>query len=148
MTLKERIQSNMKDAMRAKDELRLSVLRMLLAAVHNREIEKREELNDEENLATIRTEVKKRKDAAEQFAKGGREDLASKEMQELEILGSYLPVEMNDEDLEKVVREVISGLGGVTIKDFGRVMAEAMKKIKGQAGGDRVSAAVRKYLEK
>ena len=152
MNLKDKITKDIKDAMRSKNELRLSVLRMLSSAIHNREIEKRaktgkeEELNEEEVVATIRSETKKRRDAIVEFEKGGRKEMAEKEVAELKILEEYLPQEIADEELEKVVKEVVAGLGEVTQKDFGRIMGEVMKKIKGQAAGDRVSAAIKKLL--
>ncbi len=138
--------------MRAKDELRLSVLRMLSSAIHNKELEKRaksgreEGLSEEEITAVIRQEAKKRRDAIFEFERGGRRGLVDKEAAELKILEVYLPQEMRDEEIEKLVKEVVAGLGGVTPKDFGRVMGEAIKRVKGQASGDRVSAAVKKIL--
>lgn len=158
--MRARIQNDIKEAMRSKDELRLSVLRMLSSAIHNRELEKRaktgkaEELNEEEIVAVIRSESKKRRDAIVEFEKGNRKDLAEKELAELKILETYLPKEISDQEIEKIVREVVIQLGAVTEKpfdkaqgrDFGRVMGEAMKKIRGQASGDRVSGAVRRIL--
>ena len=160
MRLKEKIIDDMRSAMRSKEELRLSVLRMLLAAVKNREIEKRSsfakatedkvptgnELTDEEMIAAVRSEAKKRKDAAAEFERGGRADLAEKEKNELAIIETYLPKELSDEEIEKAVQEVLERLGHVGPKDFGRVMGEAMKRLKGGAGGERVSAAVRRGL--
>lgn len=150
--MKSRIIADIKNAMRAKNELKLSVLRMLSSAIHNKEIEKRaktgkeEELGEEEIVAAIRTEVKKRRDAIQEFEKGNRKDLADKESAELKILEKYLPQELPDEEIEKIVKEVVAGLGEVTVKDFGRVMGEVMKRVKGQASGDRVSGAARKAL--
>lgn len=150
--MKEKILQDIKEAMRAKDELRLSVLRMVSSAIHNKELEKRaksgkvEELTEEETVAVVRSEVKKRRDAIMEFEKGGRKDLVEKESAELKILEAYLPQELPDEEIEKIVREVIAGLGEVTSKDFGRVMGETMKRVKGQASGDRVSQAVKKLL--
>lgn len=150
----DKIQNDIRAAMRSKDELRLSVLRMLSAAIHNRELEKRaksgkaEELGEEEIIAVIRAEVKKRRDATAEFEKGGRKELAAKEVAESKILEAYLPAEISEEELEGIVKEVVHRLGEVTQKDFGRIMGEAMKRTKGQASGDRVSAAVRKSLEK
>lgn len=149
--MKEKIQNDIKDAMRAKDELRLSVLRMLSAAIHNREIEKKSksgaaELTDEEIVAVIRFEVKKRRDAVEGFTKGGRQDSADKEAQESKILESYLPQELSDEEIEKIVKEVIVSLGDATMNEFGKVMGAVMKKTGGRASGDRVSGAVKKWL--
>lgn len=172
MNLKEKINQDLKDALRNKEELRLSVLRMLLSAMNNKSIEKRtrlarlaqasaeraksgvseadleklSKLSDEEILDVIRSEGKKRRDAIEGFSKGGRQDSAEKELQELKILENYLPQEFSDEEVEKIVKEVAANFGVVTIKDFGRVMGEVMKKIKGRASGDRISMAVKKIL--
>lgn len=163
MTQKQKIENDIKDALRGKEELRLSVLRMLVASIKNKEIEKRtklsknteikepkkeSELNEEETLGVIRSEAKKRKDAIVEFEKGGRKDLVEKESAEFKILEAYLPKEMSDEELEKIVGEAIAVLGGVTIKDFGRVMGEVMKRVKGLASGDRISAVVKKMLSK
>lgn len=152
MSLKENIQNDIKEAMKARDGLKLSVLRMLSSSIKNKELEKRgktgkeEVLNDEEILAAIRTEVKRRKDAANEFTKGGRRDLAEKEIAESKILETYLPAEMPDEELEKIAKEVVTSLGEVTQKDFGRVMGEVMKIVRGRASGDRISALVKKTL--
>lgn len=160
MGLKEKINQDLKEALRNKEELRLSVLRMLISAMNNKMIEKRtrlsksgiaeaeleksSELSEEEILEVIRSESKKRRDAIEGFSKGGRQDLAEKESQELKILGNYLPQELSDEEVEKIVKEVVAGIGAVTEKDFGKVMGGAMKRVKGQASGDRVRAIVKK----
>lgn len=150
--LKEKITQDVKDAMKQKQELRLLVLRGLLSVLHNRAIEKRAkgggaEMSEDEVIATLRSEVKKRKDSIREFSKGGREDLATKEKAEMEILEKYLPAEMNDADLEKIIKETIESLGEVVIKDFGRVMGEVMKKTKGQISGDRISQMVRSLLQ-
>lgn len=149
--MKEKIQEDIKAAMREKDELRLSVLRMLAAAMHNREIEKRAkagagELTEEEVLTTVRSEAKKRRDAIAEFTKGARADLVEKESAELKILEAYLPQKLSDEEIEKIVQEVIAGAGEISAKDFGRVMGEAMRRVKGQADGERVSMLVRREL--
>jgi len=152
--MKEKIQQDTKDAMRAKDELQLSVLRMVSAAIHNKELEKRaksgkeEELSEEEVIVAIRSEVKKRRDAILEFEKAGRRELAEKESAEAKILEAYLPQELSDEELEGIVKEVVMRLGEVGPKDFGRVMGDAMKRVKGQANGGRVSAMVKKFLQK
>lgn len=160
-SMKEKIERDLKEALRAGEELRLSTLRMVSAAIHNREIEKRTrlaqasaeraktgsaELTDEEITAVFRAEIKKRKDAALGFDKGGRAERAEKERKEEEVIQGYLPAELSDEDIEKIVREVVSGFGEVKDTDFGRVMGEVMKKTRGQASGDRVSGAVKKAL--
>jgi len=153
-SMKSKIIEDMKDALRSQDELRLSVLRMLSSAIHNKELEKRaktgkaEELTEEEVAAVIRSEAKKRRDAIAEFEKGGRKDLAEKESAELKILEEYLPKELPDEEIEKIVREVIGQLDEVRQKDFGRLMGEAMRRVKGLASGDRVSQAIRKFLQR
>lgn len=151
--MKEKILADLKAAMRAKDERRLSVLRMLSSAIHNKELEKRaksgkaEELTEEETITVVRSEVKKRRDAIAEFEKGGRKDLADQESAELQILEAYLPQELSDEEIEKVVKGVVAELGVSDPKQFGRIMGEVMKRVKGQASGDRVSAAVKKLLQ-
>ncbi len=162
MPLKIAIEDDAKRALKEHEPMMLSTLRMLLASMRNREIEKRTKLarsgvseadldekwalTDEEVREVVRSEIKKRRDAAAAFEKGGRQDLAQKEATEALILERYLPEELPDEDVERIVREAVASLGPVTEKDFGRVMGEAMKRLKGQAGGERVSAAVKKML--
>ncbi|MBI3273759.1 MAG: GatB/YqeY domain-containing protein [Candidatus Colwellbacteria bacterium] len=137
--------------MKEKKERELSVLRMLASAIKNKEIEKRSSgkstmLDDEEVVAAIRSEIKKRKDAAELFSKGGRGDLAEKELYEQTVLTKYLPQEMTDEEIEKAVNNAIDFTGTRDPKNFGRIMGETMKRIKGRASGDRVSAWVKGKL--
>ncbi|MBI2122122.1 MAG: GatB/YqeY domain-containing protein [Candidatus Sungbacteria bacterium] len=157
----EKIQNDIKDAMRAHDELKLSVLRMLSAAIHNREIEKKSRggeavLTDDEIIAVIRSEVKKRRDAVEGFTKGGRMNMAEKEQMESKILESYMPQESADEEIEKIVKEVIASMSEDIIKpfdqaqgkNFGKIMGAVMKKIGGLASGDKVKAVVEKFLVK
>lgn len=159
--LKQKIEESAKTALKRHEGDLVSTLRMLLAAIRNREIEKRTKLSkkgegadletaslltDEEIMEVIRAEAKKRKDAIEGYEKGKRQEAADRERRELAILQSYLPQELSDEELEKIISEVVAGLGEVTEKDFGRVMGEVMKKVKGQASGDRVSGAVKKAI--
>lgn len=151
MSFQETIRRDIEEAQRSKEELRLSVLRMLSAAVHNREIEKKgktgePQLTEEEITAVLRSEVKKRRDSIAEFSKGGRQDLAKKEAEELKILQVYLPQEIPDEEVETAVRRVVSEMGGVGGKDFGRVMGEAMKRVKGRASGERVAEIVKRTL--
>ncbi len=133
--------------------MKLSVLRMLASAMHNKEIEKRPrsgqdavELDDEEVIVIIRSEMKKRKDAAGAYERGGRAEAAEKEKKEAEILSSFLPQELSSEELDRIAAEGAKILGASSEKDFGKLMAWAMKNVKGQASGERVSAAVRKKL--
>ncbi len=144
--------------MRSGDAFRLSTLRMAQAALHNKALEKRASLvkaggapgdavlNDEEALAVIRGEAKHRKDAAVEYEKGSRRDLAEKELKELEILKQYLPAEAGDAAIAAAVRETVAEVGKDP-KQFGRIMGLAMKKLGSAASGDRVSAAVKKAID-
>lgn len=147
--LKEKIEADLKEAMKQKAELKISVFRMFLSSLHNKTIEKRAkgvETTEDDVVATIHSEVKKRKDSIQEFGKGGRQDLVDKESAELRILEQYLPAELSDDDLEKIVKKVLETIGLVTVKDFGRVMGQVMKETKGQASGNRVSVVVKKFL--
>ena len=161
MQLKKQIEDAARHALKNQESLLLSTLRMLLSSIRNREIEKRtklskegkmedleklSELSDEEVVAVIRSEVKKRKDSIVEFEKGGRKDLVDREATESKILESYLPSELSDEEIERAARDVIKDLGEVTLKDFGRVMGGVMKRVQGKAGGDRVAAVVKRIL--
>lgn len=151
MGLKAAIGEDTVRAMRGKDERRLVTLRMLSSAIHNREIEKRGkgeagEITEEDALGVLRSEAKKRRDAIAEFEKGRRPDLVEKEKQELSILEAYLPAELDDAAIGTVVKSVVAEFGSVGAKDFGRVMGEVMKRLKGTASGDRVSRAVREVL--
>lgn len=152
MTFVDKIREDTKQALREKNEARVSVLRMLSSAMHNRALEKRaksgkeETLSQEEAIAVLRSEVKKRRDAIAEFGKGGRQDLVEKETAELKILETYMPQELPDEEIEKIVKEVIAGMGGAAPKDFGKVMGETMRRMRGSASGNRVGDMVRKLL--
>lgn len=127
----------------------LDTLRMALASIRNREIEKRGKgddsvLTEDEVMAVLRSEVKKRRDAAEEYRKAGREELAAKEETERMIIEKYLPQELPDEEIEKLLRPLAEG---AETKDFGRVMGAAMKAVANRASGDRVSAVLRQLLE-
>ncbi|MEI6596753.1 MAG: GatB/YqeY domain-containing protein [bacterium] len=146
--LLEQINQDLKQAMLAKDALSLSVLRMLIAALHNKEITLRKdgqaELSDEQVLEVISSEVKKRRDSVEAYISGGRQELADKESSEIKILEKYLPEQMSDEDLEKVVAEIMAS--GAT--DFGKIMGQTMARVKGKTDGGKVGEIVKKLLAK
>jgi len=147
MTLQEKIQSHLADAMRSKDQLRLSVLRMMKAAVKNKEIEKIKALEENEVIAVLNTLVKQRKDSIEQFRKGGREELAQKEEAEIKIIEEYLPAAASEEDIRRAVEEAIQETGATSIKDMGKVMKTTMTRLAGKsADGSRVSALVKEKL--
>lgn len=146
--LKDKIAEDQKNALKKGDPLRLSTLRMLSAAVANKEIELRKKdvgLSDQEVLGVISSEAKRRKDAVYEYKKGGREDLAQKEEAELKILQSYLPPEISDEDLRRIIKDGIREAGD---KNFGKIMKVIMPILKGKASGDRISEALKEELSK
>ncbi|HXM74956.1 MAG TPA: GatB/YqeY domain-containing protein [Chthoniobacterales bacterium] len=149
MTLPERIDADLKDAMRAKNALKLSVLRMLKAALKNAAIEKSgadAEVSDTEAVQVIRKQVKQRQDSIESFEKGGRAELAAKEKEELSILQSYLPQAMSAAEIAQAVRETIAETGATSKAQMGIVMKAVQAKVAGRADGKTLSAEVQKQL--
>lgn len=140
------LQKQITDAMKARDTVRLSTLKMLSSELHNEWIAKQRELTEEEELAVVRKEIKKRKDAIEQYQKAGRADRAEVENAELTILQEFLPAEMGDHDLAKIVDEAIEETGAISMAEMGKVMGLVMKKVAGKAAGDRVSSLVKEKL--
>lgn len=149
MDLSERIRKDLNDAIHAKNALRVSTLRMLFAAVKNKEIEERKKdigLADEEILAVIAKEAKKRKDSMAEFEKGGRADLVAQESAELEILSEYLPAEISDEEVVRIINDGIRELGGPDPKKFGALMKVVMPHLKNRASGDRITRIAKEAL--
>ena len=149
MTLSERIDSDLKDAMRAKDAAKLGVLRMLKSALKNVAIEKggaAATLDDAEATLVIRKQVKQRQDSIEQFEKGGRPELAAKEKEELTFLNSYLPQAMNSDELATAVREAIAEAGATSRAQMGAVMKVLQTKLAGRADGKTLSQEVQRQL--
>jgi len=149
MTLHERLDSDLKEAMRAKDAARLSVLRMLKSALKYAAIAKsgtEAELSEVEAVQVIRKQVKQRQDSIESFEKGGRAELASKEKEELSMLSAYLPQAMGPDDLAKVVRETIAEVGATSKAQMGSVMKALQAKVAGRVDGRTLSAEVQKQL--
>ena len=149
MTVIERVDSDLKEAMRAKDSTRLGVLRMLKSAFKYAAIAKsgaEAELNDAEAAQVIRKQAKQRQDSVESFEKGGRAELAEKEREELSILNAYLPQQMNADELEKVVRETIAEVGATSKAQMGAVMKALQAKVAGRVDGKSLSAEVQKQL--
>ena len=136
MGISEQIQKDMVEAMRNREELRLSTLRMVKAAIKNKEIDKRGPLDEKEAQQVLTTLVKQRRDSIEQFQKGGRQELADKEAAEIKLIEAYLPMAMGDEEIAAAVKAVIAEMGAPTMKDMGAVMMNVMAKL--QAGGARV----------
>ncbi len=148
-SLKQKARDELKTSMLAKDELKTSVLRLLLSAISYYETNKGGagyEATDEDVLSVIGSQVKQRRDSIEQFEKGGRQELADKEKKELEILQTYLPEQMNEEELRKIIDEIITSAGAKTVQDMGKVMGALMPKIKGKADAGLVSKIVREKL--
>ena len=147
MTLQEKIQSHIADAMRSKDVLRLSVLRMMKTAVKNREIEKMKALEEPEVLGVLNSLVKQRRDSVEQFRNGGREELAKKEEAEIKILEEYLPAAASEDDIRNAIETAIQETGAASLKDMGKVMKAALVLLAGKtADGSRVSQMVKEKL--
>lgn len=143
----DQIQNDLKGAMRTKDALRVSTLRLLLSELNYARIDKSDDLTATESIVVVQREMKKRKEAAEGFRLGGREDQAKKEEAEAVILTDYLPVQLTDEDLEKIIDEVLTQTGAVGVSDMGKVIGIVMGKIVGQAEGSRVSMLVKEKLK-
>ncbi len=151
MSLLETIKTDLKTALKEKQSFTTGVLRLLLSVFHNKEIEKKgkglePQLSDEEIIEILSREVKKRKEAIEIYKQGGRDDLAQKENQELEIIKKCLPEQLSEEEIEKIVVKVIEEIGASDPKNFGKIMGEAMKELKGRADAKIVSETVKKQL--
>ena len=147
MALTEQVQKDMVDAMRKREELRLSTLRMMKAALQNKQIEKRGKLEEKEELQVFSTMIKQRRDSIEQFEKGNRPELARKEAEEIVIIEAYMPKAVGEEDIADAVRSTIAEMGTPTMKDMGTVMKNVMAKFAGaRVDGKLVSETVKKEL--
>ncbi|HJX26094.1 MAG TPA: GatB/YqeY domain-containing protein [Chthoniobacterales bacterium] len=149
MNLQRRVDSDLKDGMRAQDAMKVGVLRMLKSALKYAAIEKsgtEAELNDAEAVQVIRKQVKQRQDSIESFEKGGRAELVEKEKKELSILNEYLPQAMNADELGKIVRETIAEVGATSKAQMGAVMKAVQEKVAGRADGKTLSQEVQRQL--
>jgi len=144
--LRDRIADEMRAAMKAREQARVSTLRMLMAAMKNTQVEKGHELDDEEVVEVIAREAKRRRESMDAFEKGGRPELVEKEGAELAVLESYLPERLSGEELAALVDAAIAETGASSPKEMGNVMKVVMPKVKGRADGTAVSAAVRARL--
>lgn len=147
--LKQKLQEELKQSMLAKDVLKTSVLRLLLSAINYFEIQKGGagyEATDEDVITVIQKEAKQRRDSIEQFTAAGRQELAEKETKELKILQTYLPQQMEEEEIKKLVTEAIKEISASSIQDMGKVMGALMPKVKGKADGGLVSKIVKEKL--
>jgi uncharacterized protein YqeY len=152
MSLKDRINADLKDALKAKETLRVNCLRMLKARIQEREVELRaergakHELEDEEILPVLSAYAKQRRDSIESFRRGGREDLATKEEAELDVIAGYLPRQLPPEEIGRIVQEAITETGAASARDLGKVMKLVMGRVKGAADGKLVNRIVREKL--
>ena len=144
--LKEKLMSDLKDAMKEKDEIKKNTVQMVRAAILQIEKDKGIEVTDEMIVDIIAKEVKKRKDAQVEFEKGGREDLMSQNQKEIEVLSSYLPKQLSMEEIEEIVKVVITEVGATSLKDMGIVMKASKEKIGASADGKSINEAVKKLL--
>jgi uncharacterized protein YqeY len=144
--LADRVRADMTAAMKAQEKERLSTLRMLQSSLKNEQINLGHELSDEEAMTVIRKAMKQREDSIEQYTNAGRTELAGKERSEMELLKTYLPPELSEEEVEAGVREIIASTGAQSKKDFGKVMKEATARFKGRVDGKKIQEIVQRLL--
>ena len=146
MSLKEKLLSNMKEAMKSKDSVKLGTVRGVISAVNNKDIDLKKELSEEEIITIVSREVKKRKEAAVLYEKGNRPELKDKEIQEMKILQTYLPEQVSEKDLRRRIQEVIDETGAEGMKDFGKVMKTLVPEFKGKADNSLIKELANEYL--
>jgi len=146
MSLKDRILQDVKDAMRAKDKPRLATLRLITAAIKQQEVDERIELNDAQVLALLDKMCKQRRESISQFEKAGRDDLIAQEVSELEIIQTYLPEQLGEDEIAALIEETMAATGAASIKDMGKVMGQLKPKLQGRADMGAVSAMIKAKL--
>lgn len=150
--LKDRLSSDLKEAMRARDELRLRTIRSLRAALMEKEIEFRKggeaQLTEEQEVAVVQKQAKQRRDSIEQYLKAERSDLKEKEEEELAIIETYLPRQLEEDEVRKILHEVIAATGAASPRDMGKVMGAAMERVRGLADGKRVQQLATELLSR
>ncbi|MBT8400016.1 MAG: GatB/YqeY domain-containing protein [Rhodothermia bacterium] len=147
--LVDRIQSDLKQAMRDRDSARIRTLRSIRAAIQQKEIENRTAdagISDEDAIALLQKQAKQRRDSIDQFEAADRDDLVATEKEELEIIEDYLPKQLNDDEIRAIVKQIVQEVGAVSISDMGKVMGPAMGRLRGKADGRRVNEIVRELL--
>ncbi|MFC3798257.1 MULTISPECIES: GatB/YqeY domain-containing protein [unclassified Cohnella] len=147
MNLADRLNEDMKQAMRAQDKFRLTTIRMVRAAVKNQEIELRRPLEDNEVIEILSREVKQRKDSLQEFGKAGRDDLATAAASEIDIISEYLPTQLDEEEIKTLVTQTIQETGASSKADMGKLMGALMPKVKGRADGKLVNQIVQQLLQ-
>ena len=146
MSLKETLNYDIKTAMKAKDKETLAVLRMIKTAVQAAEIDKKEELNAEEELTILAREAKQRRESLAEFVKAGRDELVAKTEAEIEIVERYLPKQLSVEEVKEVIATVAEKIGATTQKEFGKLMGAVMQELKGKADGNVIKEQVKAHL--
>ena len=150
MSLNDQLAEDLKQAMKAKDAVRLRTIRSLRAAIKEKEIAERHggeaHLADDVYLAVLQKQAKQRRDAIEQFEQAGRDDLVAKEREELDIIEAYLPKQLGDDEIRSVVEAVVAATGASSMRDMGKVMGAAMQQLKGRADGRRINEIARELL--
>lgn len=146
MPLKEKLMDDLKESMKSKNKVKKNVVTMIRAAIKQREVDDRVELEDTDILDIIAKQVKQKKDSISDFEKGNRQDLIDLTNEEIRILIEYLPPQLSDEELDSIVKNAIEQTGAQSKKDMGRLMAYIMPKVKGKADGKHVNEIVAKYL--
>lgn len=149
--LLERLNEDLKEAMRNKDKIRLRTLRSLRAALKNKQIDQRESgadtvLSEQDQLAVLRKQVNQRKDSIEQYEDAGRDDLVQKEKEELDVLEEYMPSTLSDDELKEILQSIVDDVGAESMADMGAVMGRAMDKLRGRVDGGRVQEEVKRML--
>lgn len=146
MSLKERLMADLKEAMKSKDKLRKDVITMVRAAIKQKEVDERVELDDSDILDIISKQLKEKKSSIDEFKKGNREDLVKQTNDEIEILLKYLPEQLSDEELKEIIKKVIDGNEITSMKDIGKLMKNVMPLIKGKADGKQVNLIAKELL--
>lgn len=147
MTLKQKLQEDLKTSMKNKDTLRKSVITLIRSSIKQVEVDKRIELNDDDVIDIISKQLKQRNDSLEQFLDAGREDLVEETRSEIEVLKEYLPQQLSEEELNEIVKQTISEVGATSMKDMGKIMSVIRPKVKGRADGKLINELVKANLQ-
>ena len=147
MTLKERLTNDLKDAMKNKDQVRKSVVTLVRAAIKQKEVDERVELDDVDVMDIVSKQLKQRNEALVDFKKAGRDDLISQTEEEIEILLTYLPKQLTDDELREYIKQAVEQVGATSVKDMGKIMGILMPKVKGKADGRRINNLVSEFFK-
>ncbi|WP_455090218.1 GatB/YqeY domain-containing protein [Peptoanaerobacter stomatis] len=147
MTLKERLTNDLKDAMKNKEQVRKSVVTLVRAAIKQKEVDERVELDDVDVMDIVSKQLKQRNEALVDFKKAGRDDLISQTEEEIEILLTYLPKQLTDDELREYIKQAVEQVGATSVKDIGKIMGILMPKVKGKADGRRINNLVSEFFK-